>query len=98
MLVVRKEKSFGVISELDLLQLHGFAVRPPQDRKENFRRGSPLGGDRAPVDVEVVEKPRLRSVLENAHPPRVLRAGRHVIRNDVEKKAELVLLQILVQR
>ena len=38
------------------------------------------------------------TIFENAHPPRVLRTGSHVIRDDIEKKSELPTLQFIMQR
>src|SRR6266508_4515746 len=44
-----------------------------------------------------MEESRLPSILENAHPPGVLLTGGHVIRHDIEKKAEVQLLQLFVK-
>ena len=84
-----KKKPSTSKCELDLARLERLAVRLAEDREEDFADGLAARGDRRPVDVEVVEEARVLAVFENAHPPRVLRTGRHVIRDDVEEQSEV---------
>ena len=95
---VGEEKTVGIEAELDLLRFERLAVRLAEDGEEDLLHGFAVHGDGAPGDVEVMKKARLRPVFQHAHPPGVLRAGSHVIRDDVEQQAELPSLQLLVQR
>lgn len=51
-----------------------------------------------PIDIEVSRVSGAGTIFEDVHPPRIFRAGRHVIRNDVQKQAYALFLQSRLER
>ena len=73
--------------DLDLAGLEQPAVPIAEDRQEDLIAASCLG--RRPIDVEIAGVAAGESILEHVPPPGVFAPGdRHVVRYDVEKKAQ----------
>src|ERR1700733_3116642 len=52
---------------------------------------------RVPVNIEVRGETRFIAVLENVHPPAILAACCHVVRNDIQNQSHLTLEQFILQ-
>ena len=96
--VVLEEESFGVESQPNLLRLQRLAVGLAEDRQENFVDGLTARGDRVPIDIEVMQESGVGPVFQNAHPPGVVRTGRHVIGDNIEQQTEVALMEFVMQR
>ena len=56
-----------------------------------------FGSSRHPVDVEIFGEPAFLPVRQDIHPPRIIAADRHVVRNDVDDNPEFVTPELMYQ-
>src|SRR5690349_19916646 len=74
------------IADRQLTRFEALTIRPSQNRQQDFAL--------RPVDVEVIREGGGFPFCKDVPPPRILQAGRHVIRNNVEEKSQLMVVKV----
>src|SRR5579863_938768 len=87
--VLHEEAPF-VIDKLDLSRIQSLSEGTSQHRQQNSSLET--SRMRVPLNVEIGRKCGLGTVLQHVHPPRIFRAGRHMIRHDVEQQSHAAVL------
>ena len=72
-----------------------FAIGPAEDREGDFAAQMSVSG--CPVDVEIFCEAALRSVRQDIHPPRIVGADSHMVRNDVDDYPKFITPQFADQ-
>jgi hypothetical protein len=90
-----QDKSAVLQSNLQLAVVEHVGERTAEKRQQEFALQSARRG--FPVDIEIGRERGIGPELEHVHPPAILAARRHVVRNDVEQQSEPAFVERRLQ-
>ncbi len=89
-------EEFSVLEEEpQLAAVQGFTERAPQHGQQHF--SFQISRGRMPVNIEIGREYGFAAVFEYIHPPAILGAGRHVVRNDIQYQPHPVIEQCILE-